>query len=273
VLLHVHEWGDRAAPPLVCLHGVMGHGRRFRRLVEERLADRFHVLAPDLRGHGRSRWEPPWDLATHLGDLLETVAAAGVARASWLGHSFGGRLVLELASLEPERIERAVLLDPAVQVPPTKGLSEAERERADKSFATVEEAIEQRIETAPLHSTPRELLEEEMSEHLVRSPDGRLRYRYCQSAVVAAWSEMCTESPPFEQARVPTLVVLAERSDLVTVEQLEAWRDALGDLLDVVRVPGGHIVLWDAYEETAGAVEDFLARSPASSNAAATSGS
>jgi lipase len=273
MLLHLHEWGDRAAPPLVCLHGVTGHGRRFRKLVEERLADRFHVLALDLRGHGRSRWEPPWDLATHVSDVLETVGVAGVARASWLGHSLGGRLVLELASLEPERIEQAVLLDPAVQVPPRVGLEKAEEERAEKSFATVEEAIETRIETAPLHSTPRELLEEEMAEHLVRSPDGRLRYRYCQSAVVAAWSEMCTNPPQFEQVRVPTFVVLGERSALVTAEQLEAWRDALGDLLAAVTVPGGHIVLWDAYDETADAVAEFLARSPASSNAAATSGS
>src|SRR5918997_2865285 len=166
----------------------MGHGRRFRRLAEDRLAHRFRVLAPDLRGHGRSGWEPPWDLVTHLGDVLETLEAAGVGRASWLGHSFGGRLLLELASLEPERVERAVLLDPAVQVQPSEALADAERERADKSFATVDEAIGNRIETAPLYSTPRELLEEEMEEHLVRSADGRLRYRYCQSAVVAAWS-------------------------------------------------------------------------------------
>jgi lipase len=273
VLLHVHEWGDRAAPPLVCLHGVKAHGRRFRRLVEEHLADRFHVLAPDLRGHGRSGWEPPWDLTAHLGDVLETIEAAGVARASWLGHSFGGRLVLELASLEAARIERAVLLDPAVQVRPSEALEKAEGERADRSFATVEEAIENRIETEPLFSTPRELLEEEMGEHLVRSPDGRLRYRYCQSAVVTAWSEMCTDPPSFEQARVPTLLVLADRSELVTAEQLEAWRGALGELLAVVSVSGGHIVLWDAYEETAAAVVEFLARSPASSSAAATSGS
>jgi lipase len=181
--------------------------------------------------------------------------------------------VLELASLEPERIERAVLLDPAIHVSPSRGLDQAESERADKSFATVDEAIESRIETAPLFSTPRGLLEEEMEEHLVRSPDGRLRYRYSQAAVVAAWSEMCTEPPRFEQARVPTLVVLGERSDLVTAEQLAAWREALGDLVQVESVPGGHIVLWDAYEETADAVAAFLARRPASSNAAATSGS
>src|SRR5437660_1988232 len=98
MLLHLHEWGEPSAPPLVCLHGVTGHGRRFRKLAEERLAQRFHVLAPDLRGHGRSEWEPPWRLDTLIGDVLDTV---GELRAAWLGHSLGGRLVLELAARQP----------------------------------------------------------------------------------------------------------------------------------------------------------------------------
>ena len=60
--LNTHEWGDPSAPPVVCLHGVTGHGLRFRRLAEERLADRFHVVAADLRGHGHSTWDEPWDI-------------------------------------------------------------------------------------------------------------------------------------------------------------------------------------------------------------------
>src|SRR5919198_4871820 len=82
MLLQLHEWGARHAPPVVCLHGVTGHGRRFRRLAEERLAPSFRVLAPDLRGHGHSDWEPPWTLRANLADVLETVAAAGVERAT-----------------------------------------------------------------------------------------------------------------------------------------------------------------------------------------------
>src|SRR4029079_4137495 len=105
--LNVHEWGDPAAPAVVCLHGLNAHGRRFRRLAEDRLADRFRVLAPDLRGHGYSDWEPPGTSARHPDDVLKTVDAAGVARAAWLGHSFGGRLILELAARDPDRIERA----------------------------------------------------------------------------------------------------------------------------------------------------------------------
>src|ERR671936_1429115 len=180
--LHLHEWGDPAAPPVVCLHGVTAHGRRFRRLAEERLASRFHVLAPDLRGHGFSDWEPPWTIATHAHDVLETLDAAGVHRAAWIGHSFGGRLTLEIAALAPERVERTILLDPAIQILPHVGLDFAERERADNSYASPEEAIQARLDTgAP---TPRAFLEDEVVDHLVRHPDGRYRYRYCQSAVV-----------------------------------------------------------------------------------------
>ena len=58
--LHLHEWGSADAPPVVCLHGVTSHGARFAHLAE-RLSG-FRVLAPDLRGHGRSGWEPPWRL-------------------------------------------------------------------------------------------------------------------------------------------------------------------------------------------------------------------
>ena len=49
--LQPHSWGDPTAPRVVCLHGVTSHGRHFRRLAE-RLTPRFHVVAPDLLGHG-----------------------------------------------------------------------------------------------------------------------------------------------------------------------------------------------------------------------------
>jgi len=127
VLLQLHEWGEPGAPVVVCVHGLNAHGRRYRRLAEERLAGSFRVLAPDLRGHGGSDWEPPWTIATHVHDLLETLDDAGVQSAAWVGHSFGGRLVLEVAALDPGRIERAVLLDPAIQLLPHVGFDFAER--------------------------------------------------------------------------------------------------------------------------------------------------
>jgi lipase len=254
--LHVHEWGERDAPPLVCLHGVTGHGRRFRRLAEERLAERFRVLAPDLRGHGRSDWEPPWTLRANLADVVETLAAAGVERATWLGHSYGGRLILELTALEPDRIERTVLLDPAIDLLPHVGFNMAEDHRRDRVFGSVDEAIDARLERSP--TNPRHFVEEEAREHLVEDRPGVFRWRYCQSAVVFAYGELCLPAPPPETLRAPTLLVHAEQFGLVREEQLETYRAALGDRLQTVAVPGGHMVIWDAYEEMADAVERFL---------------
>jgi lipase len=250
--LHLHEWGDRDAPAIVCLHGVTGHGRRFRRLAEERLAERFRVLAPDLRGHGRSDWEPPWTLRANLAGVLETVTAAGVERAVWLGHSYGGRLILELAALEPERIERAVLLDPAINLLPHVGLDMAEDHRRDRVFGSVEEAIQSRLGGSL--TTPRPFVEEEAREHLVKDRRGTFRWNYCQSAVVFAYGELCLPAPPPETLRAPTLLVHAGRFGLVRDDQLDAYRDRV----ETVAVPGGHMVIWDAYEETAAAVTSFL---------------
>lgn len=256
MLLQLHEWGDANAPPLLCIHGINAHGRRFRKLAEERLAQHFRVLAPDLRGHGSSGWEPPWTIATHVHDVVETLDDAGIRGADWIGHSFGGRLILELAALAPGRVERAVLLDPAIQVLPHVGLDFAERERADRAFDSPEDAIAARLESGV--PTPREFLEQENDEHLVRHEDGKFRFNYCQSAVVSAYGELCTPPPPPETLRVPTLLLYAREFGLVRAEQLDAYESALGDLIRVVAVPGSHIVYWDAYNETADAVQEFL---------------
>ena len=252
MLLHVHEWGDPAAPPVLCLHGVMAHGGRFRRLAEERLTH-FRVLAPDLRGHGRSGWEPPWTIAQHVEDLRETLEAAGVERATVIGHSFGGRLTLELTAVG--LAERIVLLDPVVWVPPAIMLERAEQARHDRSFANEDEARAERAELSPL--APRELIDEEFREHLVQGEDGRLRFRYSQAAVVAALGELSQRPPDWELLQVPALLVVGADTDVTVPAVVEALRTELAGL-EVVTVPGRHVVLWDAYEETADAIGTFL---------------
>jgi lipase len=214
------------------------------------------VLAPDLRGHGRSSWEPPWRIDTHLADVVETV---GDRRAAWLGHSFGGRLVLELAARRPELVERAILLDPAIQVLPHVAFDLAEEERRDVAYASATAAIEARLASGRVFHTPRALLEEEMRDHLERGRDG-LRFRYCKSAVIAAWSELTTAPAPARDVRAPTLLVVGDRSWLLLDEQVEALAAALRGRLETVEVPGGHTVLWDSFEATAGAIDAFLGR-------------
>jgi lipase len=187
--------------------------------------------------------------------IVETV---GAKQAVLIGHSFGGRLAFELAARAPKLVPKLVLLDPAILLPGHVALAAAENARVDKAYVSFEELIERRYDESQLHHAPRELVEVDLADHVVPDDDGRYRYRYCQSAVVAAFGEMASKPPRFEDVRVPTLLVLGERSYLPYDHLLDAHREALGDLLEVVVVPGGHSVLWDAFEETSAAIAAFL---------------
>lgn len=242
--LHTFEWGDPSAPAVVCLHGVTAHGERFRQLAEERWAARFHVLAPDLRGHGRSTWEPPWTFAQHVEDLVETFGPLGAA--DWVGHSFGGRLILELAARHPGLVRRAVLLDPAFHVLPHIAEWVADRERADPVYDSVEAYVDSREDAGGMD---RGRAIADMALHVDTLPDGRVRRRSSQSAVVAIYGELASEPPPPPAA--PTLLLYAPDYGLVREEHAALYEH-------VVSVPGMHMVMWAAFDETASAVEQFL---------------
>ena len=190
--LHVETWGDVDAPRVVCLHGVTGRGAGWHRLATGWLSD-YHVLAPDLIGHGASPHEPPWSIAEHLNALVATL---GTEPAAWIGHSFGGRLVLELAARRPSLVERLVLLDPAISLDPVIALHVAELARDDRSYTSFEEGVERRFEESGLRRTPRESVVEDLEGFLVADHDGRWRYRYSQAAVVASYGEMAARRRP-----------------------------------------------------------------------------
>jgi lipase len=251
--LHVHSFGDVGAAQIACLHGVTSWGGHFAPLAD-RLADR-RVLAPDLLGHGSSPREPPWRIDDHLASVVASLGE-DVPRI-WLGHSFGGRLALAHAASHPNEVDRLVLLDPAIHLPGHVALWAAENARAERRYATFDEAIDRRFDESQVHRAPRALVADELRGHLVEE-DG-WRYRYTQAAVVTAYAEMATKPPPFEAARIPTLLVLGADSYLPYDHLLDAHREALGELLEVVVVPGGHTVLWDALDETANAISRFIA--------------
>src|SRR5215469_4619988 len=122
--LHVHQFGPPDGFPLLALHGVTGHGGRWRRLAGTRLP-RFRVIAPDLRGHGYSVALPPWTLEQHAADLLAVLDGFELDAVPVLAHSFGSAVALHLARLAPGRISRLLLLDPAVGIDPALALARA----------------------------------------------------------------------------------------------------------------------------------------------------
>jgi pimeloyl-ACP methyl ester carboxylesterase len=97
--LLLHGFGDGAYIWDTCLKPLSAHFDR--------------VVAPDLRGHGDSAWDPEgrYSLEGYRADLLLLIVALRLNRFSIIGHSLGARLALEIAAVCPRQVERLVLVD------------------------------------------------------------------------------------------------------------------------------------------------------------------
>ncbi|MDR0960611.1 MAG: alpha/beta hydrolase [Propionibacteriaceae bacterium] len=121
--LTVHHHGDPAHPPLVLLHGLTDAGTVWPDAVR-RWQDDWHIIAPDLRGHGSSpRFtadEVERVCETWFDDvvaLLDDVTDGGRAPAVVVGHSLGGYLTLRAAIARPDLVRAIVMEDPAGSMP------------------------------------------------------------------------------------------------------------------------------------------------------------
>jgi lipase len=254
--LETHSWGAESAEAVVCLHGLNQNGRIFEPLGKRLAQAGRFVVALDLRGHGGSGIDPPWNVDTHAADVLSTVRALGIERVSWVGHSFGGRVAASLAASEEELTVRVALLDPGLQVPVERALRAAEIERRDWSFASVEAGVRAVLANELTVAAPEAVVTKFAEEDMCEGPDGRLRFGCCPSAVVTGWSELTLPPPPV--ARCPTLIVHAAVPLSDGSDQRRRYAEALGGLLTVVEVPNGHNVMWESPNETVAAIERFL---------------
>jgi 2-succinyl-6-hydroxy-2,4-cyclohexadiene-1-carboxylate synthase len=109
ITLNVEQSGT--GRPLLLLHGFTGSAATWAPLIGA-LPPHFHVIAPDLIGHGRSDSPPDaerYHMVRCVADLQALLDALGVARADVLGYSMGGRVALHLAAAAPERVGALVL--------------------------------------------------------------------------------------------------------------------------------------------------------------------
>ncbi|MBW4042367.1 MAG: alpha/beta hydrolase [Acidobacteria bacterium] len=108
--LAVAEHGDPDGPPVLAIHGITASSRSMSALA--RLIPEIRLIAPDLRGRGRSsRLPAPYGLRQHADDLRATLDALGLDRVVAAGHSMGGFVAMLLAAAEPERVAEVVLVD------------------------------------------------------------------------------------------------------------------------------------------------------------------
>jgi lipase len=263
VRLVAHEFGPGSHPTVLALHGVRNHGRRFRRLADDAYPT-SRVIAPDLRGHGASGWEPPWDVDTHVDDLCQTLDACGISRpVEIVAHSFGGLVAIALARAQPGRVRSMTLLDPAAGIDPAACLAAADLDiRGIGRAATWDSRAD--AEDAWSAVRPPEgqwARDEDLDAFLCRDRQGRYRLRYSRAAAVAAWSEMARPVSDLGAWQGPVTLVTALREPYVSDALRTMLRRRCGAHLTEVDIDCGHIVMWDAPERTAQIVA--AARPPA----------
>ena len=258
-VLHTHTFGDAQGAPLLAVHGITAHGGRFRRLAEEAWPER-RTIAPDLRGHGHSTADAPWNVAQLVADLVDTADAFGVREpVDVVGHSYGGMIALALLAAHPERVRRLVLLDPALLLAQETAQASAMATIAFPGWASFDAALAERA--AAVAPEGFDAVRADLEEHLTLEGDGgegRYRLRFHRPAVVAGWGEMCAPLPAIASPR-PTLLVAATGAPFVHGAVREGLADRLGDALHMVDLDCGHMLYWERFADTAAAVTGFLA--------------
>jgi pimeloyl-ACP methyl ester carboxylesterase len=119
--LHYTDWGNASAPPLILVHGGLDHSRSWDE-VARALRANFHVIAPDLRGHGDSEWArgSSYSQSDHVYDLAGLIESAGLDKVAIIGHSMGGMVSMTYTGAFPDRVSRLAILDGVIRFPAQK---------------------------------------------------------------------------------------------------------------------------------------------------------
>jgi pimeloyl-ACP methyl ester carboxylesterase len=268
--LHYADWGNDAAPPLILIHGGSDHCRSWDE-VARALQPHFHIMAPDLRGHGDSDWAKgsSYSLSDYVYDLTRLVQSAAVQVTAIIGHSMGGMIGLMFAGTYPDKVSRLAVLDGVTVLPGSPGAPIHEQiaqwvtqldgitKRKAHNYHTIAEAIE-RISAHNKRLTPEQALH--LATHGVkRNADGsyswkfdeyqkaRAPYRLSADDHIALWSRI----------NCPTLLLRGNESflpDPKTAGVLEHFRQAR-----LVTIAGaGHWLHHDNLDEVLEVLRPFL---------------
>jgi len=110
--LHYVDWGNEGAPPLLLVHGGRDHCRNWDWVAQALRAD-YHIIAPDLRGHGDSEWSSTgsYPLLEYVYDIAHLVHQKQTAPLKIVGHSLGGMISLQYAGIYPENVAKIAAIE------------------------------------------------------------------------------------------------------------------------------------------------------------------
>jgi pimeloyl-ACP methyl ester carboxylesterase len=261
---------DRGARPAVVLvHGIAGDSSEWEAVVDK-LSSSYDVIAPDLAGHGEStRLQGDHSIgafATWLRDVLE---ALEVERATFVGHSLGGGVVMQFAYQFPEYVERMVLVSSgglgrevsalirAASLPFAEGVLGLLGGAAQAS-----EPFLNRVGLGP---------QTERGEMLHRiagltHPDRRAAFVRAVRAIASPGGQRVNAMDRLYLAEdVPTLIVWGARDRIIPVHHAYAVHDAVPGSELVIFDEAGHFPHADDPSRFTQVVEDFVAKTePAS---------
>ena len=259
---HYTEWGAPTAPPVVFLHGITGHARTWD--DEARLlAERFHVLVLDQRGHGDSDPAPDGDYsdAALLGDLEAFVEALGLTRLTLVALSLGGRVAINYAGRHPERVERLVVVDIGPEIAPAgRARGSQLMAAAPERFETLEDVVAYQRASNPLYA---ERMLRHRAQHAVRPlPTGGFTWKYDR-----ALREAIREGrlripddlwPQWRAIQCPTLLVRGAASDVLSDETAKRMLEELPSARLTVVPDAGHTVPGDQPAVFQALLREFL---------------
>ena len=242
--LHYLDWGNAGAPPVVCVHGYTSSAEAFNALARQ-FHERFHIVAPDVRGHGESAWSPDgaYQYRDQVADLAGLVDQLGLARFTLIGTSMGGIIAMAFAAAHAARLVGLVINDIGPDVEEgSQRITQMVGGRPDE-FATLEDAMAYRREISPVTASRPMSDQREVALGVLRQQaDGRWVWKmdpaYIRQRVQHGAPPRPALWPVLKSLPCPTLVVWGTESDVLLEAQARRMVGVLprGELVKVAGV-------------------------------------
>ncbi len=223
--LHYVEWGIPGSPPMVLLHGFQSNAHTWD-TFSRAMADSYHVLALDQRGHGDTSWAPEGDYApdAFISDIVGFIDALNLGPACLIGHSMGGRHAAMVAADYPDKVIKVVIVDTPAELPPNimemlNQTPPSEAPPEPETFDTFEEVILNGIAQYPL--TPEAELRHANYHNLYRGADGKWRWRWDLTLLERRRLNRSLQLdlyPYLQRVQCPSLLIRGQQSPLLTPE-------------------------------------------------------
>ena len=228
---HLLEWGDPSLPTLLFLHGGNQSAHSWD-LVSLHLADRFHIIAPDQRGHGDSEWARDADYSSHAmaADAHAILSQFNIDQPIVIGHSMGGMNTLRLALEQPDLLDRLVLVDVGPELSEAGAKTIRNFVVDNREFDDLEDFIQNVQKYDPYRS--REHIERTVKYNLLKRADGKYISKRDHGPRLATTQTQREQSDRFSLSDAssisqPTLVIRGANSNLFSPEAAQRFAEAL----------------------------------------------